>query len=178
MNWIDYCILAIIGFSTLVSVWRGFAREALSLMAWVLAAWMAMRFSGELAGMLENMIEASTPRLIVAFVLLFFATLLAVALVNILILKTIQTTGLSGTDRVLGIFFGIARGIVVVAALVMVGGLTAMPGDSWWDDSLFLHYFEDAALWMKEYLPEDVAESIDFVEADEAGADESQEREE
>ncbi|SPY96198.1 colicin V production protein [Proteus mirabilis] len=34
MVWIDYAIIAIIGFSALVSLIRGFVREALSLITW------------------------------------------------------------------------------------------------------------------------------------------------
>ncbi|MFU8838386.1 MAG: CvpA family protein [Thiohalomonadaceae bacterium] len=162
MNWVDYSILAILGISTLISIWRGFTREALSLAGWILAAWVALSFSNNMVVLLEPFIDAPSLRLIVAFAILFLLTLLVAGIINFLMVQLIQKTGLSGTDRILGIFFGIARGALVIAVLVLIAGMTPMPQDDWWRASALLHYFQDLALWIRQYLPDDIAENIRY----------------
>ena len=162
MNWVDYSILAIIGVSVLISLWRGFTKEALSLAGWVVAAWVALTFSHNLQKLLEPHISVPSLRLVVAFAILFVITLFLAGMVNYLAGHVIKKTGLTGTDRMVGIFFGIARGIVVVALLVLVGGMTPMPQDPWWNEAQLLHYFQDIAVWLRQFLPDDIAKSIHY----------------
>jgi membrane protein required for colicin V production len=162
MNWVDYTILAVIGISVVISVLRGFTKEALSLAGWVIAVWVGLRFAGNLQVLLESRISVPSLRLAIAFAILFIATLSLAALVNHLAVKVIKKTGLSGTDRMIGIFFGVARGCLVVAVLVLVGGLTPMPQDPWWHEAQLLHYFQDIAIWLRQFLPLEIAKSIRY----------------
>lgn len=49
MVWIDYAIMAVIGLSSLISLIRGFVKEALSLVTWFAAFFVASRFFGDLS---------------------------------------------------------------------------------------------------------------------------------
>lgn len=162
MNWVDYAILAIIGVSVAISIWRGFTKEALSLAGWIIAAWVALTFADNLQVLLEPHIEVPSLRLIVAFTILFIATLFIAGLVNYLAVQVIKKTGLSGTDRMLGVIFGVARGALVVALLVLIGGMTPMPQDPWWKEAQLLHYFQDIAVWLRQFLPDDIAKNIRY----------------
>ncbi|MGM0595065.1 MAG: CvpA family protein [Pseudomonadota bacterium] len=162
MNWVDYAILAIVALSVLISVWRGFTKEALSLAGWIVAAWVALTFADNLQLLLEPHIEAPSLRLIVAFAILFIATLFLAGLINYLAVQLIKKTGLSGTDRMLGVIFGVARGALVVALLVLIGGMTPMPQDPWWREAQLLHYFQDIAVWLRQFLPDDIAQNIRY----------------
>lgn len=162
LNWVDYCILGILGVSIVISLWRGFTREALSLAGWVLAVWVALTFSGQVEGLLHSQIATPSLRLLVAFAILFLLTLLVAGLINYLAVQLIKKTGLSGTDRVIGILFGLARGCVVVTVLVLLAGLTALPQDPWWRQSALLHYFQDLALWARNWLPPEIAGNIRY----------------
>ena len=153
MIWVDYAILAIIGLSALISIWRGLIREVLSLLAWILAILVAVTFMRPLADLLTPFISVPSARLIIAFVALFIATLLCGAIINLIIAKLVMSSGLSGTDRVLGIVFGVARGALVVGVLVLIARLTPLPQDPWWEQSVLLGRFEAMALWMRSYLP-------------------------
>ena len=62
MIWIDYAILAIVGISGVISLMRGFIREALSLAGWIAAFWMAIAFSGRAALWLEGYITVPSVR--------------------------------------------------------------------------------------------------------------------
>jgi membrane protein required for colicin V production len=162
MNWVDYAILAIIGISVLISLWRGFTKEALSLAGWIIAAWVALTFADQLQVLLEPHIQVPSLRLIVAFAILFIATLFLAGFINYLAVQVIKKTGLSGTDRMVGIFFGVARGCVVVAVLVLMAGMTPLPQDPWWGQSQMMHYFQDMAVWLRQFLPADIAKSIHY----------------
>jgi len=98
----------------------------------------------------------------VAFALLFVCVLLVGAAVNYIASKLVSKTGLSTTDKLLGLVFGVARGAVIVALLVLLAGLTPIPQDAWWQESHLLEYFEQFALWMRNYLPDEIASNINY----------------
>jgi membrane protein required for colicin V production len=138
MNAIDWVILGILAVSTLISVKRGFVKEALSLVTWIAAVIVARLFSTELAELLTDSISAPTTRLVAAFAILFVATLIVGAMINHLIGELIRLTGLSGTDRLFGMIFGLARGMLVLVVAVALIKLTPLAKDKWWEDSTLI----------------------------------------
>ncbi len=162
MVWVDYLIIGIIILSSVISVVRGFIKEVLSLISWGLAFWVALTFYGHVATLLSPYIATPSIRLFSAFFALFIVTLILSALVNHLISQLVEKTGLTGTDRALGILFGLLRGAAIVTLLVLVAGATPMPNDSWWQNSLLLEHFENLAVWVQGLLPADIAEYIHF----------------
>lgn len=141
MNWVDWAIIAIIGISSLMSLRRGFVREAISLVSWVAAFMVARLFSTSLAVVLAPYIETPSLRLLAAFAILFVITLIVGALVGMLIGALVSATGLSATDRVLGIGFGAVRGALVVVLIVALLGMTPAVDDSWWRESSLIPHF-------------------------------------
>lgn len=162
MIWVDYFLLAIITISALLSLWRGFVREALSLVSWITALWVAVLFFEDFSDWLTRWIDTPSVREVVAFAVLFVTTVLLGGLVNYLAGELVSKTGLTATDRALGIVFGIARGVIIVAVLVLLAGLTSLPKDPWWSESLLLAHFQDMALWLRSFLPPDIAGHIQY----------------
>ena len=162
MIWADYLIIAIIALSALVSLMRGFTREVLSLAAWIAAFWIAWVFFQDFAVRLEPWIEVPSIRLGAAFVILVVLTLIVGALVNYLVCQLVDKTGIGGTDRLIGMFFGAARGALLVGILVLIAGLTALPKDPWWRASQLIPYFQDLALWLRDWLPADIATRFSY----------------
>ena len=157
MIWADIVILVLIGLSMVISLWRGFTREALSLVAWIAAFWVGFTFAWYPATLLEPHVSVPSARLALGFLGLFLATLLLGGVVNYLIGKAVDKTGMTGTDRMLGLIFGLARGIVLVAILVLLAGLTPLPQDPWWGESLFIGHFQQLAKLLRDLLPPDIA---------------------
>lgn len=149
MNWADWTILAIVAISTLIGLSRGFVREVLSLLTWVAAFVVAMMFRDQLAPLLSNLVDTPSLQAIAAFAILFIFTLLAGAGLNMTLSAFVEATGLSGTDRVLGMVFGLFRGcIIVLALLIFAPALIPVEEDGWWQESrLIPHFleFEDRA---------------------------------
>ena len=163
MAWIDIAIIALIVLSAILSLFRGFVTEALALATWLVALWVSMTFYEELAGWLSQWISLVSAQKITAFALLFVCTLLLGAVINFLAGKLVTKTGLGGTDKMLGVVFGAARGVVIVAILVLLAGLTPIPHDPWWQDSQLIGYFQEFALWMRNFLPGEIADNIEYV---------------
>ena len=153
----DFIVLGIIFISIVISLMRGFVREALSLTGWLTSLWIAMSFTSGMAELFGNAIEDNTLRLLAAFVSLFILSLVVGSIINFFATNLIQRAGLTGIDRTIGSVFGFLRGILVVTILVMLLGLTPMPQESWWDDSFFMFRFEVIATWLTELLPGDIA---------------------
>ena len=159
---VDYAILGILVISTFISLLRGFVREALSLAGWILAFWVSLTFATGLAGLLTSSFEDPTFRLITAFVALFVLSLIVSAVVNFFAVKLVHRTGLTKMDRFLGVLFGFMRGIVIVSILVLLAGLTTLPKEPWWDDSLLLFRFQAIAEWVQALLPDGIAGSFRY----------------
>lgn len=152
MNWVDITIISIIAFSASVSIVRGFIREALSLVSWGLAFFIAGHFYTYITPYLTYF-DSDIIRIAVAITILFFATLLVCSVVSYVIGQLVQKTGLSGTDRVLGICFGILRGILVVAALLFfIDTFTPLSKSPYWTKSQLIPHFHFIIRWFFDYI--------------------------
>lgn len=154
MNGADLAILGICLVSILVSLFRGFIREAFSLLIWIAAVYIALRASGPLALRMEPWIEIPSVRVIVAFVGVFVLVLVVGGLCNYLLGKLVVSTGLSGTDRLVGALFGALRGLAIVIVAVIIARFTPFPNDPWWQQSRLLPEFERLAAWAVVQFPE------------------------
>ena len=150
MNGADWIIIAILAASGLLSLWRGFVKEAISLVVWIAAFGIGITFSPQLSTLLAASVENDSLRLILAFILLFIGTLIVGGLINRILASLLKVTGLSGTDRLLGMVFGFFRGaIVILACLIIVPPLVAVDQELWWRESMLIPQFlmlEDWAL--------------------------------
>lgn len=148
MPWLDTLLIAIIALSALTSLLRGFVKEALSLVAWIAAYMVAKFFYPALSAEFVGRIEPEFLRNAIACVVLFVATLFVGGLLNTLIGKLIAAGGLSGTDRMLGMVFGGARGLLIVAALAyFLTAFTRLPEQPWWRESHLVGPLQQIGVW-------------------------------
>ena len=162
MIWIDYGILGLVGLSALIGLFRGLIREVFSLCLWGLAVWAGLTYARDFSANLNSMIPVPSMRMAAAFILIFFGALLLGGLISYLLGKLIDTTGLSGTDRLAGVLFGIARGTLIAAVLVFLGGMTPLPQDPWWQQSRLIPPIQSLAGWLKSQVPADLASHVKF----------------
>lgn len=157
MTSFDYAVIAIIVLSALVGWWRGFMYELFSLIGWLAAFIVARTFSAELVPYVPLAVGAENLRSAAAFAALFIVTLIMGALFAWFLARLAKFAGLRGMDGKFGAIFGMLRGGLVVIALVWLGGLTDLPQLPFWHNALSSKPLQQAALYAKNYLPEEAA---------------------
>lgn len=152
MIWIDYAIIGVIALSVLISLIRGFVKEALSLAVWIGAFFVSSMFYADLAEFLTGF-EDPMLRNGLAVAILFICTLIVGAMLTYIVGQLVQKTGLSGTDRLLGVVFGGLRGILIVSALLfMMDAFTPLSNEDWWKNATLIPHFEIYIQWFFDYL--------------------------
>jgi membrane protein required for colicin V production len=154
---IDAIILAVFLISVVIGLVRGFFREALSVATWAAAVWIALNYS-QLMDPLLGSLASPDLRFWAGKILIFILVLIIGGLINHLIHILVAKTGLSGTDRLLGMIFGAIRGVLVVGLAVVIFRLMGLDQEAWWEESRAIPFLEPAANWMQGYLEEGLAQ--------------------
>ena len=162
MTIFDYLVLFVLIASVVISTLRGLVKEILSLLGWVVAFVVANAYGAALAPLLPEVIPGATARLIVAFIALFLGVRILMGLLSLAIGAVVEATGLSLADRGLGGLFGLARGIVIVLAGVILCGMTAIPQQAFWQDALLSPIAESGARTVKPFLPAALAQHVNY----------------
>jgi membrane protein required for colicin V production len=162
VNAFDWTIIGVVGLSMLLAFFRGVTRELIALAAWVLGFVAAVALTPLLGGMLPEIGANPVVRYLIAFAVIFLGSLLLGALIAWPLSSAIRKAGLGFVDRFLGAVFGIARGVVLVTAFVLVAGLTTLPRLDWWQNAALAPPFAAAALSLKPWLPPEWAQRLDY----------------
>ncbi len=165
MTGIDIAILVIIGVSALISLVRGFFTEALSLATWVAALAIATLYAHQFGSLFSNQIVDDLARGVVAWLVLFFGSLLIGGLINYLFGKLRAQVTLSILDRGIGFLFGVARGVLVVTLIVLAAHLdlfTSLREGEVWNGSFLLPHFIRVAGFIHAFLPTREGSYFDF----------------
>lgn len=165
LTWIDIALLVILGLSAVMGLWRGLVTEVMSLAVWIGAGWLAFAAGPAVAAMFEPNIDSPTARWALGYASVFLAALMVGALLVWLIQRLVKGTGLSGTDRLLGLGFGLARGAFIGCLLVLVAGFTPLPQEAAWRASPLVPGFSRGAAWLGQWLPEALAEHLSLERA-------------
>lgn len=162
MTIFDYLVLFVLICSVVISTLRGLVKEILSLLGWIVAFVVANAYGAQLAPLLPDVIPGDTARLIVAFIALFLGVRILMGLLSLAIGALVEATGLSLADRGLGGLFGLARGIVIVLAGVILCGMTDIPRQAFWQEALLSPIAETGARTVKPFLPAAMAQHVNF----------------
>ncbi len=160
--WIDYAIVALILISSVIGLLRGLIKEAFSLFTWVVAIWVGLNFSRDFSTFLESIIPYPSAKIAASFAILFFLTLIIGSIISFLLGELIEKTGLTGSDRFAGMIFGIIRGGVVVSLIIVMAGLTPLPEDPWWKESVLIPPFQALAEWLRSHIPPGMGNYINY----------------
>lgn len=162
MTAFDYIFLAVLALSAAVGMWRGLVSEVIAMLAWILAALAAWRYSAEAGSLLTSVVSEPAWRPVAGFVLIFIAVLLLAALVRFLLRELLKAVGLGAADRLFGAVFGLARGLAIAFAVVLLGGLVGVAREPWWANAKFSPPLETAVISAKPWLPDAVAARIRY----------------
>lgn len=162
MTAFDYAVLTIVGLSVIFSVMRGMVKEVLSILGWVAAFYVGRTYTNQLLPMMPADIPTESLRILAAFLVLFLATLLLSTLLAIAISAVFKKIGLGWLNRLLGAFFGVFRGLLIICILVFLAGLTELPKDARWKNAMFSSPIEALVISMLPWLPEGIAKHVKY----------------
>lgn len=162
MTWLDYLIIAGLLISIAWGAWRGLVREVISVAAWVLAFLGANYFGGPLADVLPDSVPTPELRMLIAFVAVFIVILAVCTLVGQFLRRLVKVAGLGELDHVLGGMFGVARALVILLAFAILAGLTALPRQPMWRDSVCGPPMGRAALALRPWLPRALGQRLRY----------------
>ena len=154
-NAADWGIVSILGLSILLSLWRGFVREAISLAGWVAAFVVANMFVGNLASFLTPWIDNVTGRYVASYAILLAGTLVVGGITGLLAAQMVKASGLTVMDRLLGTGFGLVRGIIIVLVLMYLLRQLAPPQNLvWLEQAQLTPYMDMLAQWVRQLFSE------------------------
>ena len=110
---LDLVVIGIVLISALLAAVRGFTREVLAIVAWVVAAAAAWYLHPTALPIAQQYISSSTVALVAAIGGIFVITLIIVSIITVQISDLILDSRIGALDRTLGLFFGAARGFLI-----------------------------------------------------------------
>jgi membrane protein required for colicin V production len=162
MTWLEYAVAGVLAISVVWGIWRGFMREIISLAGWVLAFLAANAAAGPLGEALPTSISSPEVRVLVAYLVVFVFTLSIATLAGMLFARLLKAAGLGGLDRTLGGVFGLARGLVILLAFTVLAGLTTLPRQPAWRESVTAGMLTRTVLQLKPWLPPRLADRLRY----------------
>lgn len=167
MTIFDYVVAGVMVVSVLLGMFRGIVREVLSLAGWVVAFLAVKWLAPDLEPLLPSGIREPL-RMPVAYGAVFLLSLAGMGLVTMLVSTIVRTVGLGWIDRMLGMLFGLGRGLLVIVLLVLAAGMTAIPEQAFWQQALLAKPLERMAVSVMPWLPEAISGQIHFGQQTEA----------
>ncbi len=158
LNWFDAVIIGIIFLSVVISFFRGFLREAVSLITWVVAVLLALKFAPLLSRELATHIESHTVRYLLSFAVILIVVLIVGAIINLMIKMLVDKSGVGFIDRLLGVIFGTARGILAIGVMLMFLDVSALAAKPWYANSQLAPQFTPLVKWLESFVPEKMHE--------------------
>lgn len=152
--WVDYSIVALLSATLAIGTLRGFSREVLSLLNWVVGLWVSLHFCTELAPILKTLISNTQKQLAVTFLSLLVLTMLVCSVTQHLLANRFKQNYKHTVvmERLGGFFCGIMQGIVMTTIIVFLVSLTAIPHQGWWQESSLLPSFQTLAAWLRDHV--------------------------
>ncbi|MFM8454281.1 MAG: CvpA family protein [Gammaproteobacteria bacterium] len=158
INWIDVGILGSIGFSTIMGAVRGFAKEAISLATWLAAMVIGLLYCQPVS-VYFSFVGIEVLRIIFAFLSLALMTMVVGGFINYFMGKMVTATGFSTTDKLIGFFFGIFRGALAIAIMLvfMEGNVSELlEQNAVFKESGLLPHFQEMAKHVKSWIPANI----------------------
>jgi membrane protein required for colicin V production len=153
MTTVDYLLTGAVLLSMLFGSVRGFLRESVALLGWLVGLWLAWRYSGIVEPYLGGALADTLLQVWVARIIVLLAVVMAGWLLGSLLNYIVQRSGLTlGVDRLLGAVFGLVRGAVIVGFAVMLGQAAELDGEPWWRSSRLLPFGENMADVLRGYV--------------------------
>ena len=162
MNGADHLFAAILLISLVLGCLRGFVREAISLLSWLIGLWLAWHFAYLLYPWLGGALAEPGIREWTGRAIVLFLVLLVGAAVGSIVGHFIQhAAGLAAMDRIVGGLFGIVLAAVVIGLFVIGGRAVDLDLEPWWQKTRSMPAAEAIANWLEHYAEPAASDLLD-----------------
>jgi membrane protein required for colicin V production len=141
----DYWVVAIVLSIAIIGLMRGFLRELVAIVSWLLALFIAWHFASWLAPHLGGVLTDERVRPWAARAILLVLVLFIGHIVGMLMGHFVRLSLFSATDRLLGFACGLVHGAIVLGVFAIIGQLLHLDSEGWWQQSLLAPYAERVA---------------------------------
>lgn len=153
MTHVDYVLLAVVALSVIAGTARGFLRESIALLGWLVGLWLSWRYADKVLPYLGGSLVGTELQIWVARSLVLLGVISAAWIVASLLGYFVQRSGLTyGLDRIFGGFFGLVRGVVIIGFGVMLAKAARLDSESWWQESKLLPIGSEMAIVLDGYV--------------------------
>jgi membrane protein required for colicin V production len=159
---LDIVLIVVMLVSGLLAMVRGFMREILSIIAWVLAAGATLYSYAKLLPLAKQYFNSDVVATVAVVGGVFLLTLLIVSVLTVRLSDMVLDSRVGALDRTLGFLFGLARGlvIVVVAFIFFTWLVPDRSQPDWVKNAKSKIVLSNAGDWLKQQLPEDPESTI------------------
>jgi len=159
-NYFDIAIVVIILITALIGFMRGIVWMGIFLATWAAAILLAIKYKDSVAQALPIKLSSEIAQTGLAALLIFLGVLIVGAIINFIFSKAVAAVGLGAFDRILGTGLGIALGALAITLLTMLLGLTELPNQKAWSQSLLIPKFQEASAWLQTLIPDNLNQYI------------------
>ncbi|MGC6404261.1 MAG: CvpA family protein [Candidatus Comchoanobacterales bacterium] len=152
-SWFDWLLFSGVFFSMVLGLWRGFVRESLAIVAWVLGVMLVLNYVDDVSSLLASWIHVASIRLIISGLLLLIMMFVCVQLVKKMMLWIVEKAGIKSLDRVLGGGFGVARGVMIGLLVTVLTARVGFADEAWWSKSVVVPMMVKLNDKIVDYLP-------------------------
>src|ERR1700685_2212474 len=159
---LDIILIVVLVISALLAMVRGFMREVLSIIAWILAAGATLYAYSKLLPLAKQYFNSDVVATVAVIGGVFLITLLVVSILTVRISDMVLDSRVGALDRTLGFLFGLGRGllIVVVAYLFFDWLVPDRSQPEWVRGAKSKVVLKSTGDWLKAMLPEDPESTI------------------
>ena len=153
LNVTDLVILFVVGSSGIISLFRGFTKEFLSLLLWIFAFFAAVGLEDYVTPKIIEIIGNPEASKIIASVIIFLISIIVGGFLINLISRVVKWSGMSGFDKFMGVLFGVGRGLIVILAVYFLLPSNLKESEIF-TSSKISPFFEDFLPILEEYIEE------------------------
>jgi len=157
---VDNIFLIIVLISLFVGLFRGFVKEIISIFSLLAAVWVSINFGSSVGSYFDAWVVNPSGQLWTGMIMSFLVIIILGMIVARVLSRIFRLSFSTKIDRILGAVFGLFRGCILTAILVLGGQLTNAAEMDWWKDSNYIPYSQIIADKLIEYIPS----NIDFLE--------------
>lgn len=152
----DIAFLCIITLSAIIALFRGGIAELLSISTWFIALFIMRHYQNQLNQLIPQIISNEMLKALVRYVIAFVGVAIVITMIKFVLHRFVKNFGLSGLNYSIGFLFGVGRGIIICALIIVVLQIFHFSGKEEWKHSILSPLLIPTVEYIINAVPEQV----------------------